>query len=133
GTRCPPPPPGASSCGRCSWRRPTTAGRWHSDAIRLAPPAFSGAPALVTWRSGLLPLPRLLPPPPTSVSVAGDRQRNLGIRGRCLTLRSEEHTSELQSRFDFVFRLLLEKKYFFLYILFLYFFYFFYFIFYKIT
>jgi len=54
------------------------------DAIRLAPPAFSGAPALVTWRSALPPLPRLPPPPPTSVSVAGDRQRNLGIRGRCL-------------------------------------------------
>src|SRR5207249_6517911 len=30
--------------------------------------------------------------------------------GRRLSLRSEEHTSELQSRFDLVCRLLLEKK-----------------------
>src|SRR5207249_8783611 len=29
---------------------------------------------------------------------------------RCAALRSEEHTSELQSRFDLVCRLLLEKK-----------------------
>src|SRR5207249_6543076 len=32
----------------------------------------------------------------------------VGIHGACL--RSEEHTSELQSRFDLVCRLLLEKK-----------------------
>src|SRR5207249_3543327 len=31
-------------------------------------------------------------------------------RARIASLRSEEHTSELQSRFDFVCRLLLEKK-----------------------
>src|SRR6266704_3936334 len=31
-------------------------------------------------------------------------------RGRCPLRRSEEHTSELQSRFDLVCRLLLEKK-----------------------
>src|SRR5699024_11994779 len=31
-------------------------------------------------------------------------------QGSALTLRSEEHTSELQSRFDLVCRLLLEKK-----------------------
>src|SRR5699024_11977965 len=35
----------------------------------------------------------------------------LGAPGLCLgLLRSEEHTSELQSRFDLVCRLLLEKK-----------------------
>src|SRR5437867_2330613 len=67
------------------------------DAIRLAPPAFSGAPALVTWRSALPPLPRLPPPPPTSVSVAGDRQRNLGIRGRCLTLGWSPRSSQAHS------------------------------------
>src|SRR5207249_5894465 len=32
------------------------------------------------------------------------------FRGAALLLRSEEHTSELQSRFDLVCRLLLEKK-----------------------
>src|SRR5437868_12654798 len=34
----------------------------------------------------------------------------LGRRGRLHDFRSEEHTSELQSRFDLVCRLLLEKK-----------------------
>src|SRR5699024_12647079 len=35
----------------------------------------------------------------------------LGLVGWCLAMdRSEEHTSELQSRFDLVCRLLLEKK-----------------------
>src|SRR5437868_9884366 len=33
-----------------------------------------------------------------------------GSRGHALAQRSEEHTSELQSRFDLVCRLLLEKK-----------------------
>src|SRR5437868_10687067 len=32
------------------------------------------------------------------------------VRGESVTVRSEEHTSELQSRFDLVCRLLLEKK-----------------------
>src|SRR5207249_8458428 len=32
------------------------------------------------------------------------------VRLKCALLRSEEHTSELQSRFDLVCRLLLEKK-----------------------
>src|SRR5699024_11536257 len=31
-------------------------------------------------------------------------------KGPCVCVRSEEHTSELQSRFDLVCRLLLEKK-----------------------
>src|SRR5207249_11221458 len=41
------------------------------------------------------------------------RARDRGERGRVIrpyTRRSEEHTSELQSRFDLVCRLLLEKK-----------------------
>src|SRR5438067_5120681 len=40
------------------------------------------------------------------------RQRNgcAGIRAAAIAARSEEHTSELQSRFDLVCRLLLEKK-----------------------
>src|SRR5438067_7213843 len=36
--------------------------------------------------------------------------RPLTISPSCATSRSEEHTSELQSRFDLVCRLLLEKK-----------------------
>src|SRR5207249_8078928 len=38
------------------------------------------------------------------------RLRTEGPRPRCDNERSEEHTSELQSRFDLVCRLLLEKK-----------------------
>src|SRR5579885_3867022 len=44
---------------------------------------------------------------------AGDdapRARDAGVRGPHCRHRSEEHTSELQSRFDLVCRLLLEKK-----------------------
>src|SRR5438067_6648542 len=35
---------------------------------------------------------------------------HMSAEGKTLTERSEEHTSELQSRFDLVCRLLLEKK-----------------------
>src|SRR5438874_5428863 len=63
--------------------------------------------------------PRGYRPPPTR--AAGDRGRNSAkprprARRRCRRkaraprLRSEEHTSELQSRRDLVCRLLLEKK-----------------------
>src|SRR2546422_5157541 len=54
-------------------------------------------------------------------AVRPDREVNLAVHGRChvdqavseaapLTVRSEEHTSELQSRLHLVCRLLLEKK-----------------------
>src|SRR5699024_11360186 len=39
-----------------------------------------------------------------------DRGSDVRIEGEQRSLRSEEHTSELQSRFDLVCRLLLEKK-----------------------
>src|SRR5437868_9705501 len=48
-----------------------------------------------------------------SLDALGDRIRSLDHHravGRRCKVRSEEHTSELQSRFDFVCRLLLEKK-----------------------
>src|SRR2546429_3275111 len=38
------------------------------------------------------------------------QRANLALRGIAWTLRSEEHTSELQSRLHLVCRLLLEKK-----------------------
>src|SRR5438067_10330706 len=38
------------------------------------------------------------------------RRRSPSAIGACSCCRSEEHTSELQSRFDLVCRLLLEKK-----------------------
>src|SRR5579885_3468735 len=40
----------------------------------------------------------------------GRGARDWGGESRCGARRSEEHTSELQSRFDLVCRLLLEKK-----------------------
>src|SRR2546422_5376857 len=45
-------------------------------------------------------------------AVRGDRDsiRRLGAKGRAGVERSEEHTSELQSRLHLVCRLLLEKK-----------------------
>src|SRR5204863_8672663 len=61
-------------------------------------PSFLRARSLpqTNWPSILLPRPRQ------------DRQRARPARAR--SLRSEEHTSELQSRRDLVCRLLLEKK-----------------------
>src|SRR5271167_5279486 len=44
-----------------------------------------------------------------SCSACRPRTSTCG-RATCPAARSEEHTSELQSRFDFVCRLLLEKK-----------------------
>src|SRR5437868_9894399 len=41
--------------------------------------------------------------------AAGGYARSRAVRSNCAA-RSEEHTSELQSRFDLVCRLLLEKK-----------------------
>src|SRR5207249_9346193 len=43
----------------------------------------------------------------TSLEVSGHAAPGIALREQ---LRSEEHTSELQSRFDLVCRLLLEKK-----------------------
>src|SRR5699024_12866268 len=49
--------------------------------------------------------------PPDNAAVAGKYSANPPESGRgWLRSRSEEHTSELQSRFDLVCRLLLEKK-----------------------
>src|SRR2546421_5708384 len=47
---------------------------------------------------------------PASVSRFSARSRTPGMGERTSSLRSEEHTSELQSRSDLVCRLLLEKK-----------------------
>src|SRR5699024_7829164 len=46
----------------------------------------------------------------TGFIVHRDRKKNLVERQKNKKRRSEEHTSELQSRFDIVCRLLLEKK-----------------------
>src|SRR5687768_17758168 len=61
----------------------------------------SGCPIATTSRPGSSPT-RSPPTPP--ISPRGTRARRPG------TMRSEEHTSELQSRLHLVCRLLLEKK-----------------------
>src|SRR5271167_4102159 len=57
-------------------------------------------------RSTLFPYTTLFRSPPRP----GGRNRGRGPSGSSAGRRSEEHTSELQSRFDLVCRLLLEKK-----------------------
>src|SRR5207249_10165095 len=57
-------------------------------------------------RSGVLNIHRRTTPTESLWKVSVERSEKL-IRRGC---RSEEHTSELQSRFDIVCRLLLEKK-----------------------
>src|SRR5437868_11966128 len=65
-------------------------------------------------RSTLFPYTTLFrsPPPPTALILANGAPNYLTAYPRtAITIsRSEEHTSELQSRFDLVCRLLLEKK-----------------------
>src|SRR5437868_12066441 len=69
------------------------------------PPRSTLFPYTTLFRSRT---PRALPRPPTmTVRARGGRTRPDSHRWWS---RSEEHTSELQSRFDLVCRLLLEKK-----------------------
>src|SRR5699024_12634278 len=49
-------------------------------------------------------------PPPPGHAGGGGPQSAAEVGGNPVPARSEEHTSELQSRFDLVCRLLLEKK-----------------------
>src|SRR5437867_8273205 len=65
----------------------------------------SGAPAFGTGRPKppLGPTPRRVPP-------NGGSSGGCGGDGGMIVIRSEEHTSELQSPYDLVCRLLLEKK-----------------------
>src|SRR5699024_11965627 len=93
--------------------RPSSLPRRSSDRSAVSPPAGLSpshrAPSSITWGS------RRLGP-------GGDHEYLCHSRCRCgatpplepesglIRARSEEHTSELQSRFDLVCRLLLEKK-----------------------
>src|SRR5438309_5242879 len=73
------------------------------------PPRSTLFPYTTLFRSGVpRPLRAGRPPPPPQCPPGG-RLRERGPRF-LLHLRSEEHTSELQSQFHLVCRLLLEKK-----------------------
>src|SRR6266704_2544152 len=61
-------------------------------------------------RSTLFPYTTLFRSPPTYTPPPGATQSTSPSGLTTLPIRSEEHTSELQSRFDLVCRLLLEKK-----------------------
>src|SRR5207247_10455387 len=86
------------------------------DALPISPQTRSRSCARVNTRSGWLmkkcssrnsvaPSSTRIPPP--VIRCAAGSRRNPAIS---TTSRSEEHTSELQSRVDLVCRLLLEKK-----------------------
>src|SRR5699024_387275 len=108
------PPPTSSTT-------PGTPRRWSSSAASgsAEPPAHKTPPAVQT-AGGLVILCRLWYA--TNKGAADKRQavspchkeikrsNRHSFRLVRLLLRSEEHTSELQSRFDLVCRLLLEKK-----------------------
>src|SRR5699024_12792648 len=89
-------------------------------ALLLLPPPPSSTlfPYTTLFRSAGRPGPRGGPPPASGRGPAVRRRVRRGSRpapsparrSARAPLRSEEHTSELQSRFDLVCRLLLEKK-----------------------
>src|SRR5438067_8551454 len=70
------------------------------------PPRSTLFPYTTLFRSGRPSVPQ--PPAPTCASYA--KRARKSREGNASPPRSEEHTSELQSRFDLVCRLLLEKK-----------------------
>src|SRR6266403_5494449 len=89
-------------------RRPRRSPSW-----KISPHTFLGRGSLV-WRSETSSTARNRPSPRTSPT---QRRRSGQVRSSSSialptsrTFRSEEHTSELQSRRDLVCRLLLEKK-----------------------
>src|SRR3712207_7933601 len=82
---------------------------------------FRSAQRVVSGLGARRRLPRRAPPPRRgdpgrerggrgAAAAAGERDGGLGAADRGLHARSEEHTSELQSRQYLVCRLLLEKK-----------------------
>src|SRR2546421_8307052 len=74
------------------------------------PPRSTLFPYTTLFRSLLQDGARPAADRPHAAAAAGAGRRAAEIRGVALHPRSEEHTSELQSRSDLVCRLLLEKK-----------------------
>src|SRR2546427_2223440 len=81
------------------------------------PPRSTLFPYTTLFRSEEITFVRLLPPfpsVPSELMAVSSQGAHLGsfseLPSRCLKLRSEEHTSELQSQSNLVCRLLLEKK-----------------------
>src|SRR2546429_1719441 len=77
-------------------------------AHRMQRHTSAGIPGMILFVDSALPLPAGIPVGVINVAVTVDRQ--IDPISRWCDLRSEEHTSELQSRLHLVCRLLLEKK-----------------------
>src|SRR5712664_181092 len=76
-----------------------------------ADPVGGGGLEWIAHREGLFQLPQALAEPlPRARAAEGSTTAHVRQGAKDLRLRSEEHTSELQSRSDLVCRLLLEKK-----------------------
>src|SRR2546421_8974009 len=82
-------------------RRPPRSPLFPSPTLSRPPPARAPAPVVVTAPVAVAVPPSVVSPPTSAPAVAAMP----GVQDR-----SEEHTSELQSRSDLVCRLLLEKK-----------------------
>src|SRR5437868_10453408 len=83
---------------------PISSRRRGNSNARTAPPPPSGSPA-----SAPAP-PARRTPPAARTARPGRASASAPGTGPASACRSEEHTSELQSRFDLVCRLLLEKQ-----------------------
>src|SRR5438067_10239625 len=75
-----------------------------------APLRSSLFPYTTLFRSDLVFIPGNATPPSSTYSISGRVNGSVATLTLSGASRSEEHTSELQSRFDLVCRLLLEKK-----------------------
>src|SRR3712207_9041291 len=77
------------------------------DALPISP---CGAPQTHPQARSRVATQPGTPPPPAAIRLAACNQRHPDLHTRAIAGRSEEHTSELQSRQYLVCRLLLEKK-----------------------
>src|ERR1022692_4993630 len=87
-------------------KNPTALAQWYKEqlGVGLAPADYSQKP----WRQEAGPT--VFAPFPKDSEYFGNAEKNWMINHRDRDLRSEEHTSELQSPCNLVCRLLLEKK-----------------------
>src|SRR5699024_11354204 len=107
--------PRVSRCGICErmTTKCTSTGHLHVTRSSVSAVSISSTASAQPERPGFGPPMDPLPlsvnsMPLEAVNVHGNRA--LRSSSRSISTRSEEHTSELQSRFDLVCRLLLEKK-----------------------